>query len=127
MLFFNVANTCNKTDKPYLYHSSIFSKDIFSLFKKFCNIREYMSLQFAEMESSKTMYFLWFSGHRVLLFCQMTRMRDILEVYVFLEGYDLCRLDGITAHSERTVSISVPTYYLELNLWKFEDSGQGYL
>ncbi|XP_052078522.1 chromatin-remodeling complex ATPase chain isw-1-like isoform X2 [Mytilus californianus] len=45
-------------------------------------------------------------GHRVLLFCQMTRMMDILEDYVFWQGYEFCRLDGSTAHSERTEAIN---------------------
>ncbi|CAG2205158.1 ISWI [Mytilus edulis] len=45
-------------------------------------------------------------GHRVLLFCQMTRMMDILEDYMFWQGYEFCRLDGSTAHSERTEAIN---------------------
>jgi len=33
-------------------------------------------------------------GSRVLLFCQMTRMLDILEDYLRLRGFRYCRLDG---------------------------------
>lgn len=45
---------------------------------------------------------------------------DILEDYMFWQGYEFCRLDGSTAHSERTVSISVPNYFcseLLLKVW----------
>ena len=34
--------------------------------------------------------------NRVLIFCQMTRMLDILEDYVRLKGYEYCRIDGQT-------------------------------
>eukprot|EP00667_Euglena_gracilis_P000745 EG_transcript_744 len=40
-------------------------------------------------------------GHRVLLFCQMTRMLDILEDYVVWRSYAYCRLDGSTGPMER--------------------------
>ncbi|KAK7591268.1 hypothetical protein V9T40_002881 [Parthenolecanium corni] len=40
-------------------------------------------------------------GSRVLLFCQMTRMLDILEDYFFWRGYRYCRLDGGTSHEDR--------------------------
>ena len=33
-------------------------------------------------------------GSRVLIFSQMTRMLDILEDYMVLEGYTYCRIDG---------------------------------
>ena len=42
-------------------------------------------------------------GHRVLIFCQMTRMLDILEDYCLWREYPYCRLDGQTAHTERQV------------------------
>jgi SNF2 family DNA or RNA helicase len=40
-------------------------------------------------------------GHRVLIFCQMTRMLDILEDYCLWKEYCYCRLDGSTAHVDR--------------------------
>ncbi|XP_076103983.1 SWI/SNF-related matrix-associated actin-dependent regulator of chromatin subfamily A member 5-like isoform X2 [Mytilus galloprovincialis] len=45
-------------------------------------------------------------GSRVLIFSQMTRVLDILEDYLFWQGYQFCRLDGKTPHLERTVSIN---------------------
>jgi SNF2 family DNA or RNA helicase len=44
-------------------------------------------------------------GSRVLLFCQMSRMVDILEDYCHWRGYKYCRLDGQTAHVERISAI----------------------
>ncbi|CAN0139005.1 unnamed protein product, partial [Laminaria digitata] len=50
-------------------------------------------------------------GSRVLLFCQMTRLLDILEAshcptlccsdYMHLQGYDYCRIDGSTDGESR--------------------------
>jgi SWI/SNF-related matrix-associated actin-dependent regulator of chromatin subfamily A member 5 len=42
---------------------------------------------------------------RVLIFCQMSRMVDILEDYCNWRGYKYCRLDGQTAHTDRINSI----------------------
>ncbi|CAH1776599.1 unnamed protein product [Owenia fusiformis] len=44
-------------------------------------------------------------GSRVLIFSQMTRVLDILEDYCGWKNYEYCRLDGQTAHEERTQSI----------------------
>ncbi|XP_058763743.1 probable ATP-dependent DNA helicase CHR12 [Vicia villosa] len=41
------------------------------------------------------------AGHRVLLFSQMTRLMDILEVYLQLHDYKFLRLDGSTKTEER--------------------------
>ena len=41
------------------------------------------------------------SGHRVLLFCQMTRCMDLLEEFLALRGYHYIRLDGGTKTEER--------------------------
>ncbi|XP_030536078.1 probable ATP-dependent DNA helicase CHR12 [Rhodamnia argentea] len=41
------------------------------------------------------------SGHRVLLFSQMTRLMDILEVYLQLHDFKYLRLDGSTKTEER--------------------------
>ncbi|GJQ90390.1 probable ATP-dependent DNA helicase CHR12 [Tanacetum coccineum] len=41
------------------------------------------------------------AGHRVLLFSQMTRVLDILEVYLQLHGFKFLRLDGSTKTEER--------------------------
>ena len=48
---------------------------------------------------------LYEEGHRVLIFCQMTRMMDILEDYCLWKEYPYCRLDGQTAHTDRQVRI----------------------
>eukprot|EP00252_Welwitschia_mirabilis_P025329 TRINITY_DN7867_c0_g1_i1.p1 TRINITY_DN7867_c0_g1~~TRINITY_DN7867_c0_g1_i1.p1 ORF type:complete len:1150 (+),score=277.75 TRINITY_DN7867_c0_g1_i1:156-3605(+) len=41
------------------------------------------------------------SGHRVLLFSQMTRLMDILEIYLNLHCFKYLRLDGTTKTEER--------------------------
>ncbi|WOL03336.1 hypothetical protein Cni_G12056 [Canna indica] len=41
------------------------------------------------------------AGHRVLLFSQMTRLIDILEIYLQLYGFKYLRLDGSTKTEER--------------------------
>ena len=41
------------------------------------------------------------SGHRVLLFSQMTRLLDILEIYLQLHNYKYLRLDGNTKTESR--------------------------
>ncbi|CAA6658913.1 unnamed protein product [Spirodela intermedia] len=41
------------------------------------------------------------SGHRVLLFSQMTRLIDILEIYLQLHEFKYLRLDGSTKTEER--------------------------
>ncbi|KAM3574460.1 hypothetical protein VYU27_003566 [Nannochloropsis oceanica] len=40
-------------------------------------------------------------GHRVLVFCQMTRMLDILEDFMYMRGHTYCRIDGNTSYEER--------------------------
>jgi len=40
-------------------------------------------------------------GSRVLIFCQMTRLLDILDDYCRLVGYDYCRIDGNTDGERR--------------------------
>ncbi|KAI4369630.1 hypothetical protein MLD38_018052 [Melastoma candidum] len=44
---------------------------------------------------------LWRAGHRVLLFSQMTRLMDILEIYLQLHDFKYLRLDGSTKTEER--------------------------
>ena len=44
---------------------------------------------------------LFKQGSRVLIFCQMTRMLDILEDYMILKGYKYNRIDGSTKQCER--------------------------
>lgn len=46
-------------------------------------------------------------GSRVLIFCQMTRMLDILEDYCLWKEFPYCRLDGQTAHFDRQVRAHV--------------------
>ncbi|KAH1156879.1 hypothetical protein GYH30_029611 [Glycine max] len=41
------------------------------------------------------------AGHRVLLFSQMTRLMDILEIYLRLNDFKFLRLDGSTKTEER--------------------------
>lgn len=41
------------------------------------------------------------SGHRILLFSQMTRLLDILEVYLRMHDYKFLRLDGSSKTDER--------------------------
>uniref|UniRef100_A0A7N0VC79 DNA helicase n=2 Tax=Kalanchoe fedtschenkoi TaxID=63787 RepID=A0A7N0VC79_KALFE len=41
------------------------------------------------------------AGHRVLLFSQMTRLMDILEIYLRLHDFKYIRLDGTTKTEER--------------------------
>lgn len=41
------------------------------------------------------------SGHRILLFCQMTQLMTILEDYLAWRGYKYLRLDGTTKSEER--------------------------
>ena len=41
------------------------------------------------------------SGHRVLIFTQMTKVLDILEVYLNYRGYTYARLDGTTSAETR--------------------------
>jgi SWI/SNF-related matrix-associated actin-dependent regulator of chromatin subfamily A member 5 len=40
-------------------------------------------------------------GSRVLIFCQMTRVLDILEDYMRLLGFEYCRIDGNTEGEKR--------------------------
>ncbi|XP_052098948.1 uncharacterized protein LOC127733675 [Mytilus californianus] len=54
-------------------------------------------------------------GSRVLIFSQMTRVLDILEDYLFWQGYQFCRLDGKTPHAERTVSVNSRVSINEFN------------
>ncbi|KAG8703670.1 swr1 complex component [Ceratobasidium sp. 395] len=42
-------------------------------------------------------------GHRVLIFTQMTRVLDILEIFLNLHGYRYLRLDGSTKIEQRQV------------------------
>ncbi|KAF5752303.1 transcription regulatory protein SNF2-like isoform X1 [Tripterygium wilfordii] len=46
------------------------------------------------------------AGHRVLLFSQMTRLMDILEIYLQLHEFMYLRLDGSTKTAERGVLLS---------------------
>ncbi|KAM7485573.1 hypothetical protein LguiA_001582 [Lonicera macranthoides] len=41
------------------------------------------------------------AGHRVLLFSQMTRLMDVLEIYLQLHNFKYLRLDGSTKTEER--------------------------
>jgi len=43
---------------------------------------------------SKLLERLHRQGHRVLIFCQMTRMMDILEDFLIWQKYSYFRMDG---------------------------------
>jgi SWI/SNF-related matrix-associated actin-dependent regulator of chromatin subfamily A member 5 len=45
-------------------------------------------------------------GSRVLIFCQMTRVLDILEDYFRLQTYEYCRIDGNTEGERRDSQIN---------------------
>ncbi|XP_041379818.1 LOW QUALITY PROTEIN: SWI/SNF-related matrix-associated actin-dependent regulator of chromatin subfamily A member 5-like, partial [Gigantopelta aegis] len=49
---------------------------------------------------------LYEEGSRVLIFCQMTRMLDIIEDYCLWREFPYCRLDGQTPHADRQLAIS---------------------
>jgi SWI/SNF-related matrix-associated actin-dependent regulator of chromatin subfamily A member 5 len=44
-------------------------------------------------------------GSRVLIFCQMTRMLDIIEDYIRVKNYKYCRIDGSSKGDERDVAM----------------------
>ena len=44
-------------------------------------------------------------GSRVLIFCQMSRMLDILEDYCLFREYTYCRIDGSSVHEDRIAAI----------------------
>jgi len=45
------------------------------------------------------------NGHKVLLFCQMTKMMDLVEDYMELRNWGCCRLDGSIPYLERMQAI----------------------
>ncbi|KAK8943780.1 Chromatin structure-remodeling complex protein SYD [Platanthera guangdongensis] len=47
------------------------------------------------------------TGHRVLLFSQMTRLMNILEIYLDMYGYKYLRLDGSTKTEERGAKLKM--------------------
>merc|ERR1712156_1262686 len=47
------------------------------------------------------------SGHRVLMFCQMTQCMTIIEDYFNFKGYRFLRLDGMTKADERADMLKV--------------------
>jgi len=44
-------------------------------------------------------------GSRVLIFCQMTRVLDILKDYFRLVGHEYCRIDGNTDGEKRDLQM----------------------
>ena len=48
---------------------------------------------------------LFAQDSRVLIFCQMTRMLDILDDYLQYKGYQYCRIDGNTTGDMREESM----------------------
>jgi SWI/SNF-related matrix-associated actin-dependent regulator of chromatin subfamily A protein 2/4 len=47
------------------------------------------------------------TGHRVLMFCQMTQCMTIIEDYFNFKGYKFLRLDGMTKSDERGEQLKV--------------------
>merc|ERR1711944_212744 len=47
------------------------------------------------------------SGHRVLMFCQMTQCMTIIEDYFNFKGYKFLRLDGMTKSDERADMLKI--------------------
>ena len=47
------------------------------------------------------------SGHKLLLFCQMTQLMDILQRYFEYRGYRHLRLDGATKSEERDLCVEL--------------------
>merc|ERR1712203_323308 len=47
------------------------------------------------------------SGHRVLMFCQMTQCMTIIEDYFNFKGYKFLRLDGMTKSDERGEQLKI--------------------
>lgn len=45
--------------------------------------------------------------HRILVFCQMTHLMDILEVYFEYRGFRYLRLDGSTKAEDRAIRINL--------------------
>jgi len=58
------------------------------------------------------------SGHRVLLFCQMTQLMTIMEDYFNFKGFKYLRLDGMTKSEERGDMLkkfnTTPDYFIFL-------------
>ena len=47
------------------------------------------------------------TGHRILMFCQMTQCMTIIEDYFNFKGYKFLRLDGMTKADERADMLKV--------------------
>lgn len=45
-------------------------------------------------------------GHKVLLFCTMTRLLDVLEEYLDWRGFSHLRLDGSTTAQDRADAVN---------------------
>ena len=93
----HLRKTCNH---PYLFDDA---KPTFD--------GEYVLGEHILENSSKLMFLdrllakLRVSGHRVLLYSQMTRMLDILQDYLTWRNYSYERLDGSTRAAERSASV----------------------
>lgn len=61
------------------------------------------TLSLAAQELAKLLHALKSGGHKALIFSQMTRMLDVLEVFLNLHGYYYLRLDGSTKPEQRQI------------------------
>ena len=63
----------------------------------------FQSILPASQELARLLRELKSGGHRALIFTQMARMLDVLEVFLNLHGYIYLRLDGSTKPEQRQV------------------------
>lgn len=100
---------------PYnIYQNKIFTRKWKGLVpdeQKLCRYIDPPSFERLINDSSKLKYLdklLYdkkLNGHRVLIFCQMTRMMNILEEYLARRHYSYFRLDGNSNISERNLMV----------------------
>lgn len=60
-------------------------------------------------------------GHRCLIFTQMSRMLDVLEIFLNLHAYTYLRLDGSTKPESRQIMMQVGCQR-EFSRWEFSST-----
>ena len=71
--------------------------------KVLCRLAAAMTTHASSQELATLLHRLKSSGHKALIFTQMTKMLDVLEVFLNLHGYTYLRLDGSTKPEQRQV------------------------
>lgn len=61
---------------------------------------------------------LYATGHRVLVFFQMTAIMNIMEDFLHYRGYTTMRLDGSTKVQWKQYLITVLFFFFFLRAWK---------